>query len=139
VESRVVIDRLEELAAPVDGPAIRQVLLNLLDNAVKYGPRGQTVGLGLALAGGRARLWVEDEGPGIPPADRARVWRPFVRLARDVEREVAGSGLGLSLVREIVVGHRGTVAIESTAAGGARVVIELPDAQPIAAEVTCGS
>jgi signal transduction histidine kinase len=137
-ESRVVIDRLEEMAVPVDGPAIRQVLLNLLDNAVKYGPRGQTVTFGLTLAGGRARLWVEDEGPGIPPADRARVWRPFVRLARDVEREVAGSGLGLSLVREIVVRHRGTVAIESTAAGGARVVVELPGAQAMPPEVTCG-
>jgi signal transduction histidine kinase len=105
------------------------VLLNLLDNAVKYGPRGQTISLGLALADGRARLWVEDEGPGIPPGDRARVWRPFVRLARDVDRQTAGSGIGLSLVREIVTRHRGTARIEGTPAGGTRVVVELPDGQ----------
>ncbi|HYC31539.1 MAG TPA: HAMP domain-containing sensor histidine kinase [Gemmatimonadales bacterium] len=131
--------RVEDVAAPADVGAIRQVLLNLLDNAVKYGPRGQTVTLGLALAGERARLWVEDEGPGIPPADRARVWRPFVRLERDVDRQAAGSGIGLSVVREIVTRHRGTATIESTPGGGTRVVVELPDARPAAAEVSCAS
>jgi signal transduction histidine kinase len=127
VETRLATVRLDDVAAPVDDEAIRQVLLNLLDNAVKYGPRGQTVSLGLALADGRARLWVEDEGPGIPPGDRARVWRPFVRLARDVDRQAAGSGIGLSLVREIVTRHRGTATIEGTPAGGTRVVVELPE------------
>ncbi len=105
-EARLATVRLDDVAATLDDEAMRQVLLNLLDNAVKYGPRGQTVSLGLALADGRARLWVEDEGPGIPPGDRARVWRPFVRLARDVDRQAAGSGIGLSLVREIVARHR---------------------------------
>jgi signal transduction histidine kinase len=126
-ENRLAIVRLDDVAAPLDDEAMRQVLLNLLDNAVKYGPRGQIVSLGLALADGRARLWVEDEGPGIPPADRARVWRPFVRLARDVDRQAAGSGIGLSLVREIVTRHRGTARIEGTPAGGTRVVVELPE------------
>jgi signal transduction histidine kinase len=141
-EVRLALVRLEEVAAPRDDEAIRQVLLNLLDNAVKYGPRGQTVSLGLALAGGRARLWVEDEGPGIPPGDRARVWRPFVRLARDVDRQAAGSGIGLSLVRDIVGRHRGTATIEATPAGGTRVVVELPGAragESVATEVACVS
>jgi signal transduction histidine kinase len=136
VEARLAMVRLDDVAAPLDDEAMRQVLLNLLDNAVKYGPRGQTVSLGLALADGRARLWVEDEGPGIPPGDRARVWRPFVRLARDVDRQAAGSGIGLSLVREIVSRHRGTATIESTPAGGTRVVVELPGAR---GAVTCAS
>jgi signal transduction histidine kinase len=138
-ESRLVIARLDDVAAPADPAAVRQVLLNLLDNAVKYGPRGQTVSLGLALADGGARLWVEDEGPGIPAEDRARVWRPFVRLARDVERQVAGNGIGLPLVREIVARHRGTATIESAPSGGARVVVTLPDARPIRREVVCAS
>jgi signal transduction histidine kinase len=132
VETRLATVRLDDVAAPVDDEAIRQVLLNLLDNAVKYGPRGQTVSLGLALADGRTRLWVEDEGPGIPPGDRARVWRPFVRLARDVDRQAAGSGIGLSLVREIVTRHRGTATIEGTPAGGTRVVVELPEGRWVA-------
>ena len=154
-EARLAIVRLDDVAATLDDEAMRQVLLNLLDNAVKYGPRGQTVSLGLALADGRVRLWVEDEGPGIPPGDRARVWRPFVRLARDVDRQAAGSGIGLSLVREIVTRHRGTATIEGTPAGGTRVVVELPGGaggaqahgrtgargagDASAAEVTCGS
>ena len=132
VENRLALVRLDDIAAPLDDEAMRQVLLNLLDNAVKYGPPGQTVSLGLALTDGRARLWVEDEGPGIPPGDRARVWRPFVRLARDVDRQAAGSGIGLSLVREIVTRHRGTATIEGTPAGGTRVVVELPGARAVA-------
>ncbi|HKU60302.1 MAG TPA: HAMP domain-containing sensor histidine kinase [Gemmatimonadales bacterium] len=144
VETRLAVVRLDDVEAPLDAEAMRQVLLNLLDNAVKYGPRGQTVSLGLAMSEGRrvggsegrtvggARLWVEDEGPGIPAADRARVWRPFVRLARDVERQAAGSGIGLSVVRDIVTRHGGTTKIESTPAGGTRVVIEITDARPSA-------
>jgi signal transduction histidine kinase len=130
-ETRLAIVRLDDVAAPLDDEAMRQVLLNLLDNAVKYGPRGQTVSLGLALTGGRGRLWVEDEGPGIPPGERARVWRPFVRLARDVDRQTAGSGIGLSLVREIVTRHRGTATIEGTVGGGTRVVVELPEGRSV--------
>ena len=61
-----------------------------------------------------------------------RVWRPFVRLARDVDRQAAGSGIGLSLVREIVTRHRGTATIEGTPAGGTRVVVELPGARAVA-------
>src|SRR3989449_4090546 len=61
------------VVAPVDADALRQMLLNLLDNAVKYGPSGQTVTLGLTVADGRARVSVDDEGPGIPAAERERI------------------------------------------------------------------
>ena len=128
-ESRVRTLRLDDIVAPADGDALHQVLLNLLDNAVKYGPPGQAIGVGLALVGDRARLWVEDEGPGIPPADRARAWQPFVRLRVESEGAAAGSGIGLAVVREIVAQHGGTARIESTPAGGACVVVELPEAR----------
>ena len=123
---------LEDCVVPADAAAVRQLLLNLLDNAVKYGPRGQTVTVGLARVGERgtdvARIWVEDEGPGIPPADRERVWEPFVRLTRDLESETAGSGIGLAVVSQIVRRHGGMARIEATPAGGACVVVELPNA-----------
>ena len=123
---------LEDCVVPADAAELRQVLLNLLDNAVKYGPRGQTVTVGLARIGERgtevARVWVEDEGPGIPPADRERVWEPFVRLTRDLETETAGSGIGLAVVSQIVRRHGGMARIQATPAGGACVVVELPDA-----------
>jgi signal transduction histidine kinase len=120
------------LTLEVDRDALRQILLNLLDNAVKYGPRGQTVTVGMAASpengsGPRVRLWVEDQGPGIPPADRDRVWEPYVRLDRDVEGATGGSGIGLAVVRELVTLHGGRTWLEDARSGtGTRVVIELP-------------
>ncbi len=120
----------------VDRDALRQVLLNLLDNAVKYGPRGQTVTVGMAAVrengrGPHVRLWVEDQGPGIPAADRDRVWEPYVRLDRDVEGATGGSGIGLAVVRELVALHGGRTWLEDgPAGGGTRVVIELPAMPP---------
>jgi signal transduction histidine kinase len=104
-ELRTALD--DRAAAPADRDAVRQIVLNLLDNAVKYGPAGQTVTLGVSLGDGAVRLWVEDEGPGIDPADRERIWLPFVRVARARHAAAGGSGIGLSVVRELVALHGG--------------------------------
>jgi signal transduction histidine kinase len=115
----------------LDRDALRQILLNLLDNAVKYGPNGQTITVGSEIAGDRARLWVEDQGPGIPHEERQRVWEPYVRLNRDAEASTGGSGIGLSVVRELVALHGGRTRVETAPGGrGARVVVELPLRQP---------
>jgi signal transduction histidine kinase len=112
---------------PLDRDALRQILLNLLDNAVKYGPSGQTITVGSEITADRARVWVEDQGPGIPHADRQRVWEPYVRLARAAESSTGGSGIGLSVVRELVSLHGGRTRVESGPGGrGARIVFELP-------------
>ncbi|MBW3572744.1 MAG: HAMP domain-containing histidine kinase [Gemmatimonadetes bacterium] len=114
------------LVARLDPEAFRQVVLNLLDNAVKYGPRGQVVRVSAAPCGdGRVALAVEDEGPGIEPADRERVWEPFRRGERAIGSAAAGSGIGLSVVREIAGWHGGTSRVED-GARGARIVVELP-------------
>jgi signal transduction histidine kinase len=119
------------LSVTADRNALRQILLNLLDNAAKYGPAGQTITVGAGATpeaeGARVQFWVEDEGPGIPVDDRDRVWEPYVRLNRGVESATGGSGIGLSVVRELVSLHNGTAWIEAAATGrGARVVVELP-------------
>src|SRR6266571_4890477 len=119
----------EDLVVTADPGAVRQMLLNLLDNAVKYGPAGQEVRIGATRENGVAKLWVDDGGPGIPRADRERVWDRFWRLERDRESAVAGSGIGLAVVRELATLHHGRAWIddEGPAAGtGTRVVIELP-------------
>jgi signal transduction histidine kinase len=130
VDATVRTVRLDPAVAAADPNAVRQILLNLLDNAAKYGPRGQTISVGLALLGGTARLWVEDEGPGIPAADRRRVWEPFMRLPRDVESSTAGSGIGLAIVRDLVAQLGGAAWIEAAPGGGTCVVIELASAHP---------
>ena len=119
------------IVAPVDADALRQMLLNLLDNAVKYGPPGHTVTLGLAVADRRARISVDDQGSGVPAADRERVWDRFWRLERDRGSAVAGTGIGLSVVRELVALHGGRAWVEDAPASdsrgrGCRFVIELP-------------
>jgi signal transduction histidine kinase len=119
-----------ELGADVHGiadrSALRQMVLNLLDNAVKYGPPAQTVTVGTSIDGARARLWVDDQGRGIPHRERERVWNSFYRLDRDASSPVAGSGIGLYVVRELAHLHDGDAWVEDAPRGGARFVIELP-------------
>lgn len=124
---RVELD--DSLRAPVDPGAFRQILVNLLDNAAKYGPEGQTVTIRGAAMGGRVRLLVDDQGPGVPREERERVWRPFVRLDRPVEARRGGTGLGLAVTRRLALEHGGATWIEDAPGGGARVVVELPAAQ----------
>ena len=114
--------------APADAQAARQILLNLLDNAAKYGPARQQIVVGLAIFDGAARLWVDDEGPGVPPHERQRVFEMFYRAARDVQSQAIGSGLGLGIVRELTSLHGGRTWIEAAPQGGARVVVEFPNA-----------
>jgi signal transduction histidine kinase len=127
--SDVRLDAPDMIVASVDRSAVRQMLLNLLDNAVKYGPAGQTVRVSVRHANGRARIVVDDEGPGIHESDRMRVWEPFCRLERDRESAVAGTGIGLAVVRDLCRRHDGHEWIETSPSGGTSVVIELPGAQ----------
>jgi len=121
------------LRVRADSLALRQVLFNLFDNAVKYGPPGSTVTAGGAASGdGTARLWVDDEGPGVPPAERERIFAPYYRMQRDSETAVGGSGIGLAVVRELVALHGGRAWVEDAPSGGARVVVELPAERTVA-------
>ncbi len=125
LEARVV--------ASVDRGGLRQMLVNLMDNAVKYGPAGQRVTVGLAVFGESARLWVDDEGPGIPAEEREKVFSAFYRSPRAAGSAVAGSGIGLAVVREIASLHGGRVWVDAAPGGGTRVTIEIPGARVRAA------
>ena len=127
VETRFAVD----VHALADRGALRQMVLNLLDNAVKYGPSGQTVCVGTSSTGGRARVWVDDQGNGIPVRERERVFGSFYRLDQHANSSVAGSGIGLYVVRELARLHGGAAWAENAPGGGARIVIELP-AAPLA-------
>src|SRR6266849_5543669 len=114
------------LRANVDPDALRQIVLNLLDNAVKYGKKGQQVIVGLEAGEGTAQLFVDDQGPGVPAADRKRIFERFQRLERDRQSAIAGTGIGLSVVQDLVTRHGGRCWVTTGERGGAKFIVELP-------------
>ena len=106
-----------------DPDQLFQLVANLLDNALKYGPPGSRVEVTLRSEGGAASLGVADQGPGIPEADRERVFDRFVRL--ETHRSSPGTGLGLALVRAIAFRHGASVALEPSEPG-LRVRVRMP-------------
>jgi signal transduction histidine kinase len=150
---------LADLPLPLlDGQAIQQALVNLIDNALKHSPSGSTVTVGLECAalpgaalptaqpevsgplGGDTagstsdaqnpgvvlRIYVQDEGPGIPREDHQRIFERFYRRGSELRRETQGVGIGLSIVKHIVEAHAGRVTVDSEIGKGSRFTIELP-------------
>lgn len=113
------------IAIVADPELLHQAVANLVENAVKFGPRGQTVTIGAERTGDDVRVWVEDQGPGIPAADRERVVERFFRLERDRDGAVAGTGIGLSVVGDVVRLHGGRLEITDAEGGGARFTLRL--------------
>jgi signal transduction histidine kinase len=138
----------------IDGRAIQQALVNLIDNAVKHSPKGETVTVGIESGAGGpparrtlqreqsfaqetpqdARgtgetpvlLYVADHGPGIPASEQEKIFERFYRLGSELRRETQGVGIGLSVVKHIVEAHRGRVRVDSAVGKGSRFTIELP-------------
>ncbi|HEY0637639.1 MAG TPA: HAMP domain-containing sensor histidine kinase [Pseudonocardiaceae bacterium] len=115
---------------PADRRRLERVIANLVDNANQHG--GGLVRLAVLSRDGRARIEVDDAGPGVPPADRERVFERFARGSPAARRSssAVGVGLGLALVAEHVRRHRGTAWVEDRPGGGARFVVELPAESP---------
>lgn len=103
--------------------ALRRCLVNLIDNAVKYGQRALVA---VENTGGAARIRIRDSGPGISPDDMARVFEPFYRLESSRSRESGGTGLGLTIARNIAEQHGGTIALANHPEGGLEVTLMLP-------------
>ena len=125
----LLVDLDARAEAEVDTDALRQILLNLLDNAIKYGPEDQTVRVSLQQRTDSIRLSVCDQGPGIPRADREKIWGGYYRLERERDSAIAGTGIGLAVVRELVTLQGGSVRVVDSEDGGACFVIEIPRVQ----------
>jgi len=114
-----------------DAQALQQILVNLLDNAAKYSPRGSPIDVALTSDGGWARLRVTDRGVGIPAHEHERIFEPFYR-SKAGDGATTGSGLGLALVSRTVTAHGGQIDVQSEPGKGSTFVVSLPLAAPAA-------
>jgi signal transduction histidine kinase len=106
------------------------VLSNLLTNAVKYSPEGGIIRVGGWVEGSQALVYVSDQGIGIAPEDRERIFERFYRADNSLARSTQGAGLGLYLAKAIVEAHGGRIFVESQAQRGTRFVFTLPIERP---------
>jgi signal transduction histidine kinase len=146
-ETRALVDEFRPLAASrkvnirvdddgvsthvwISPDALRHIILNLFDNAVKYGPQGQTIGVRIERAADVVRITVTDQGPGIPAAERSAIWEPFNRGSNRQTKAAGGSGIGLTIVRDLVRANDGTIRVEDAPGRGAAFIVELPLHRP---------
>lgn len=127
----------DEIDAHVDSLAIQQAIVNLLDNALKYSPDGGSILITLRTYQSQWELAIQDEGPGVPLAEREKIFERFYRVGSELRRTTTGVGIGLSIVEHIVKGHGGTVKVEGERGNCFRMTIPHRD-NPLG-EPSCGS
>jgi signal transduction histidine kinase len=127
-EKAVSLDCEESMPAPIlaDPGRIKQVLVNLLDNAIKYTPAGGQIWVSVLVERRHAVLTVRDTGIGIPAEALPNVFHRFYRSDKARSRESGGTGLGLSIVQAICSAHGGAVSVESQEGSGTTMRVELP-------------
>ena len=127
---RFVVAANEEGTARFDASMLRQVLLNLLSNAMRHTPEGGTIALSSRHREDGWELLLDDEGPGVPAEELGRIFGRFVRGAGPEDGEVPGSGLGLAIARSIVEAHAGSIDAGNRTGGGLRLTVRLPHHAP---------
>lgn len=118
------------LTVQADRTALEHVLVNLIDNAVKYGGSKPSIEVTTAIAGDRVQIRVADRGPGIEPRHLGRIFERFYRVDAGRSRAIGGTGLGLSIVKHLVEAMNGSVSVESAVGVGTTFVVSLPLAHP---------
>lgn len=116
----------ESLQPAWDAEAVEQSMVNLIDNAVKHSPSGEEVRVDVELLPEMVRLWVIDQGPGIPADEHKKIFDLFYRYGPELRRETEGTGIGLSIVKHVAEAHGGRVIVESAVGQGSRFGLELP-------------
>ena len=119
----------EKIRLFADASLLEQAVVNLVDNAIKYSPAGETVRIDGEEKEDHILIRVSDHGCGIPEQEHDRIFERFYRVDKARSRKLGGTGLGLSIVKHIVLAHHGTVHVESVPGEGSTFVIELPKEQ----------
>jgi two-component system phosphate regulon sensor histidine kinase PhoR len=114
-----------------DERALELLLMNLLDNALKYAKDGKKVKIEVRGGESDIAIRVSDKGPGIPAHERRRIFERFVRGSAGTEKQIRGSGIGLALVKHIAESHGGEAWVESEAGQGSTFVVTIPYAQRV--------
>jgi heavy metal sensor kinase len=131
-DKRQQIDlRSDDGLAPIHGDraVLREALINLLDNAIKYSPEGPRVGVRLRSVDGKAAgaaIEISDQGPGIPPEHRERIFERFYRIDKARSRDLGGAGLGLAIAKWAIDVHGGSIGVEDRPEGGSTFRVVLP-------------
>ena len=124
--------RIEVTVAPElpvvagDPVAVELVFRNLIGNAVRHGAGGKWIGVSAAPFSDGVEVRVCDHGPGIPEAEQQRIFEPFYRGEQTRSRQVSGTGLGLSLVKDTIERYDGAVEVQNSPGGGAQFIVRLP-------------
>ena len=122
---RIVLAEIPDEVVLNGDPLLLQILINnLLENAQKYAPRETPINLNLTENGGSIRLEVIDQGPGIPPAERKRIFNRFYRIENETTRKTQGTGLGLYLCKKIAQAHRADISVTDQAPQGSIFAVE---------------
>jgi signal transduction histidine kinase len=124
----ITLMEVDQVCVIGDADRLKQLILNLVDNAIKYTPPGGDVTLGLSKFNGMAELVVRDTGVGIPAEDLPHIFDRFYRVDKARSRKLGGSGLGLSIARWIAEAHGGDIRVESETGMGSSFIVTLPTA-----------
>ncbi len=127
-KSRISINS-SRVYAETDSSALRQILINILDNAVKYGAEYQTIRINLWQAVDQFHISIEDEGAGITDSIKQQIWKPFWRDQKHFKSAISGSGIGLSVVKQFTDLLNGEITVTSGSQGGARFQLSFPVTQ----------
>jgi heavy metal sensor kinase len=119
-------DIADRIVVPIDRLVLREALTNVLDNAIKYSPVGSTITVRVGQAGEQALVTVADQGPGVPPEHRERIFHRFFRVDEARTRDHGGAGLGLAIAKWAVEMHGGQITVDERSGGGSEFRILLP-------------
>jgi signal transduction histidine kinase len=129
---KLTLDTTSGVLVAADRLVLREAVTNVLDNAIKYSPDGATVAMRVERVGDEALLAISDEGPGIPPEHRERIFDRFFRVDASRSRNGGGAGLGLAIAKWAVEIHGGHITVTDRSGGGSEFRILLPLAQQAA-------